>query len=217
MKVKMGLMVVWAVLIFSDAQADLIRVDVTGHVTETPYGYYEDQPGQYPLVNIGDTMTGYCIYDTSYPDLDPLDYTGTYMLSEIVMQIGAYTFTTGHYTSGYPTFRTWAVDETYLAESPAQMDIYVNSVYETWGGQFKLLDLCNASLGRPDDSFPTSFRDDLSYFYYRNEFRVAGNFINIEGVLDTVDITVIPEPMTLSLLGVGSLILIRKRTRFKRT
>ncbi len=208
---KISVLLGLAVFIASHAGADLIRVEVTGHVTEIPYGYYDDTAGQYPLVNIGDTMTGYCIYDTGNPDIDPAGYTGEYVLEEIFMQVGAYTFTTGTHTSGLPTFRTWVGDETYRADCPANMDIYVNSVYETWGGQFKLLDLCNASIGRLDDSFPTSFPDDISYYYYRNEFTVAGNFINITGTLDTINAVVVPEPATLLLIGLGGFLIRRKR------
>jgi len=54
--------------------------------------------------------------------------------------------------------------------------------------------------------------DDL-LFTIRSRTQITGYYWQSVGFVDDVDITVVPEPMTLGLLGLGGLTLLRRRKR----
>lgn len=212
MKLAKCLVVMLVVFISSQVGADLIRVEVIGHVTGTPSGEFDYVESGLPVISAGDIMTGFCVYDTASPDQDTSsDYHGRYQLEEISMQIGAYTFKKGSIPSEQGVFEVYRGDETYWADHNNGTDIFVNSVLRSTGGGFTLLDLCNAFSGRPDDAFPTSFPEDISYFSWRNEFSVYDDIVNLSGVIDGIEAVIVPEPTTLFLLGLGGFALRLRR------
>jgi len=224
---KRGIWTVWLVLgailaIGSPATATIITVEVTGVVDsiETA-GFVLDGS-----VLSGTGMTGFCSYDTEAPDQEPGEYNGLYSMISVFMTIGNYTFEHNTASSELPSFRVYTVDPGYSAGSLApRYDgvIIDNTVPKTYDDiiwsytAFGLMSLFTSSNEYiPTDSLPDldSF-PDLSVFDVRKEFGVrfydesGYKYFEISG--EVTSITVIPEPGTVFLLGLGGLALIKKR------
>ncbi len=207
------------------ALATTITVEVTGIVDRVQT---EDNFALDGSVSIGTAMAGYYTYDSETPDLDSSTNDGSYELISISMIIGNYTFTHDpislqsagigvrlgdfSYNAGtsYPVF-----DGTIMVDGlPKTYDEI------TWGDTigYKGLTVMKLVPSSPgiilDDSLPTSF-PDLSVFDLATIFGVyfhgpsfGDGFFEISG--DLTSLTVIPEPATLLLFGLGAVIL-RKR------
>jgi hypothetical protein len=200
---------IFAALFSSIVSGELLRVEVTGHLTQPASGLYMNYG--YPLLKTGDIMTGYCVYNTSNPDRDATSaYHGVYELDEIVMQIGPYMFSERQNMIEYPSFDVRRAGETYQADCPQLIITYMNSKLADYGW-FTLLELGHSGT-RADDAFPTSFPSSISYFNIQNSFSVQGSYINVfGGKLDSI--RVVPEPGTLMLLAAGAVLLSLMPTR----
>ncbi len=204
------------------ALATIITVDVEGVVNYLGTGGGLTLDGS---VSLGSLMTGSCSYDTQTPDLG----SGSYAMISISMTIGNYTFTHNPASSILPLFDVHTVDPGYVGRSgDSRFDgtIYVNETPKTYDDiawNWAYLELFNlgtssseyiTSIVLPDlDSWP-----ELSIFDNRREFRTSfydesDRPFNISG--EVTSLTVIPEPATLLLLGLGGLALLR-RPRFSK-
>ena len=153
--------VIFAMAFFSgSADAEIITVRVEGTVSTAD---------TFLDINIGDTMVGYCVYDTSADDLEPSTYKGTYAVNSLTMDIGDYSFANGAADPGL--FEVWRTDLTYLASAEGGA-VRNGSTTIHNDVDIKLIDLCNASSSGPNDSLPLSF-PEVSFFNWRNEFSVS--------------------------------------------
>ncbi|MBN2456152.1 MAG: PEP-CTERM sorting domain-containing protein [Sedimentisphaerales bacterium] len=207
----------------SFSKAEIITIEVTGIVdsVETGGGLVLDDS-----INVGSEMLGYCIYDTETPDLATnSDYTGLYELLSICMEIGNYTFTHNTVSDECPLFLVGIVDPGYKATSADSCFdgiVTVNGTPKTyddiiWGYyRIELMNLWSSSYYIPTDSLPTEL-PDISVFDNRREFEArfyepkSDNraFFDIHGELTSLNL--IPEPATILLFGLASLILTIKR------
>lgn len=114
------------------------------------------------------------------------------------------------------------VDITYLAYCDTALfngDFFIDGLNSfdqiSWNTRyFKLIDLCNSNPTGTDE-FPLSF-PEISFFNYRNDFdvnfySVTSSGFSIDGYL--TDITVIPEPTSIILLLLGTVVPWRRLSR----
>ncbi len=146
-------------------------------------------------VQVGSSMVGFCSYDTETPDEDPSDYRGTYALNHLSMAIGDYTFTHNSASAQPALFDVWKTDMTYRAQSLYGIATESGLPLSFYKIHIKLIDLCNASVGGPDDLLPVTF-PDISFFTWRNKFEVtfsqSGTGYQIQGELTSIE--VVSEP-----------------------
>ena len=189
------------------SSATPLKVLVTGTVTSTK------TTGDFVFEDIGTQMTGYCTYDPeTADDEDGSSYYGKYNIDSLSMSIGDYIFADNPATTPSPEFEIWVTDMCYRVRSADGM-VYINNIPQSYdNANVTLFDLGNFSTGGPDDELPTSF-PDISFFSGRNRFEVYYSDLdisfNVTGVIDSI--TVIPEPSTMCLLGLGGLLLRRRR------
>jgi len=178
-----------------------VTVNAAGTVTSvTTYGSFTFDGS----VMAGSAMTGSCYYDPdTAADLNASEYVGEYSIPSISMAIGNYDFTENPMPPNSAKFKVWKTDIAYLAQTTDGMMSLNNTPLGYAGVVVTLLDLCNASVSGANDDLPTAF-PNVSLFTYRNRFEVclANNF-SISGVIDSI--TVIPEPMTITLFALGTL------------
>jgi len=214
---KILLMLVAFLAFVCPARATILIVEVEGAVnsigTEGAFGLDGS-------VDVGSLMTGSCSYDTQTADLG----SGSYAMISISMTIGNYMFTHNPASSIPPLFDVYTVDPGYVVRSEALCfdgTLYVNGSPKTyndiiWGWTYlELFNLATSSSEYistdtlPDlDSWP-----DLSVFDVRRAFetRFYGEGDDYFGIYGEVtSLTVIPEPATLLLLGLGSLAFLRR-------
>jgi hypothetical protein len=216
-------MLVVSLVILAPASATIITVEVEGAVNSvtTDGGLALDGS-----VNISSVMTGYCIYDTDTPDVNPTNEdVGGYQLTTISMSIGNYTFTHDPTSPEIPYFIVVTVDRNYSAVSYVPRfdgTVYVDGVPSTYDDitwsytTLALFDLLTSSSeyittdALPDlDSWP-----ELSVFDTRRQFKArfydeSNHNFQIYG--EITSLTPTPEPATLLLLGLGGLALLRRR------
>ncbi|MBN2456153.1 MAG: PEP-CTERM sorting domain-containing protein [Sedimentisphaerales bacterium] len=201
------------------ARGEIITIEVTGIVNSIGESGFNTDGS----VSIGSVMTGFCTYDIETPDLVDSEYVGEYELLSLSMTIGNYTFTHDTLSSEYPFFRVGVVDPTFWAYSPEAMfdgTVYLDGVPREYDDIFwknrevVLLDLWTSSSEFiPDDSLPTSL-PDISVFDMRNSFGLVfrdydGHLFGVSGEITSWNL--IPEPATILLFGLGSLIFTVKR------
>ena len=207
------------------ASATIITVQVTGIVNEvfTDGGLNLDGS-----VGVGTPMSGYCTYDSQTADLNPIESNGKYALLSISMTVGNYNFTPDPLLPEYIFFYVYTGDYGYSASGGnIRFDgtVYLDGApqsYEDINWSIATLELIDLGTNSgeyistdalPDlDSWP-----DLSIFDVCRDFEAAfhksysygdGDFV-IRG--EITSLTVVPEPATLFLLGLGSLALLTKR------
>lgn len=205
------------------AWAAIITVEVEGTVN------YFSTGGGFALdgsVGLGSTMTGFCIYDTDTVDQVSSELTGYYPLISISMTIGNYTFTHDPASLDFPFFEVGMTDPVYIVGSEApRFDGTITAdgspkTYDdiTWGYTYlELFNLLSSYAYIPTDALPDldSFLD-LAVFDLRREFsaRFFEPYAEDRGYFDIIgevtSLTVIPEPATLFLLGLGGLFLLRR-------
>lgn len=214
------LMLVVFLILVCPVSAAIITVQVEGVVdlVNTQGGFALDGS-----VSLGSAITGFCTYDTDTADQVPSEYSGRYSLISISMSIGNYTFTHDPMSSISAFFEVSTVGNSYKAYSyTPRFDgtVYLDGIPKTFEDfswttfGLKLMYLATTlheyfpTDALPDvDSFP-----DLSIFD-RNKFIGVGTDEAGPGfVMDgrITSLTVIPEPATLFLLGLGGLVLLRR-------
>jgi len=214
--------------IVAPASATIITVEVTGTVDSiiTDGGLTLDGS-----VIVGSEMNGYCTYDSETPDLNPIEENGKYALLSISMTVGNYTFTPDPTLPEYLFFGVGTGDHGYSAwggNTRFDGTVYLDATpysYEDIDWSIRSLELMDL-LTNSDEYILTDALPDLdswpelSIFDWRREFEVAfhksysygyGDFV-IRG--EITSLTVVPEPATVLLLGLGSLALLRNR-RFR--
>ena len=212
--VYLGLIII--LLASGYTSADIIEVHVEGVVTTSGGSVTGGNFAQDGSITSGTAMTGYCIYDTDqYPS-------GTYNLTYVEMAIGNYTFSPSVGTYGRFRIESYIPDYK-IGARDAQFDgtIWVDGVPKssdeiTWGNNyFELMLLYSSSedvpidISLPDtDTFPESLFFDERQKFGVNFFAETG-FFAFQG--DITSYTVVPEPATILLLSLGSLLLRRKK------
>lgn len=210
-------------VIGNPAYGYVVTVEVEGVVTEvrTHDGLELDSS-----VIVGSTiMTGSCTYDSETPDQDWPDYIGWYWMDSFSMNIGNYLFIHNPAADEEPYFFIsvgnsgfyYDIDSGYPAfYGPCFMDGQPTNLedLDLWppacGFGMHLAANIDSPTGDalPDEqTFP-----DLSVFDEDNFFAVGSSSVPafvIDG--EITSITVIPEPGTVFLLGLGGLALLRKR------
>ena len=213
------------------ASATIITVEVEGVVDSIGTYFGFDLDGS---VSIGTPMSGFCTYDTDTPDyLDSDDSRGAYPLISISMTIGNYTFTHNPMSSKWSSFyvRTYSAisgSAVYSAGSPESRfegTITVNGIPKSYDdlswyiSQFVIMELSTSSSEQiPTDALPDlDSWPDISVFDLERKFLAVfgkepgDNTGSFEIGGEVTSATVIPEPATLLLLGLGSLALLTKR------
>ncbi|MHC4737573.1 MAG: PEP-CTERM sorting domain-containing protein [Planctomycetota bacterium] len=203
------------------ADAGLIKLVAEGRVGSpiTEAGFEFD--GSFKF---GDPMIGYCIYDEYSPDLWPTYPGGSYELEEVGLSFGNYNFIHNPNSSEKPHMyidnAPW-VQTGYDAHS---FDPYSNDIFYLNGEEKNFSDFNWDCFGMdvlyikndkhidipetlPIDSFPSL--EDFVIRWMELEHDAYPNF-SVRGYIDNITLTRIPEPSTIALLGLGSLVLIRR-------
>ena len=211
------------VLLNVDCQAELVTVEVTGVVdTITVDGGF----GFDGSVAIGSVMSGYFRYDSEAVDQGLSEYTGLYSVISVSLSVGNYTFGDDLLGAEEPFFRVGVVDPTYWVESPdSRFDgtIYIDGTPTGWDEvEFEMTDIILLSLWTSsigiivDDSLPTSF-PLISEFDLRRQWGVGFGRTGIDGGGgfgfggELTSIRVIPEPVSVLLMGIGGLAIRRRK------
>jgi hypothetical protein len=193
-------------------RAQLITISITGQVSSVI-----DEGGLDGKIHIGDSVTGTYTYNSAVPDLDPCSIWGRYENTSppagIWLECGGFDFRTDPCNvrfvigveNGTPGVNLWADD--YHIESynnlPLSNGRLLNII--SW----KLIDLTKTALS--SDACPTT-APDFSKWGDRGTLcidgmRGGGFRIGVNVTLATL----IPEPATICLFGLGVLNLIRRK------
>ena len=218
------LMVLFAVNV---ASAQIITARAEGVVD---FVSFSGKFGSDGSVGIATPMTATFVYDTDAAPIESETWSSTYALLSASMSIGNYTFTP--FPAGEPaTFRIGTMDPAYFFESDrAYYDgtIYYDGVAKARDelpkvyDHIQFCDVLYATVTDPTftDELPTTSFRDIS-LAIRRDFRVLienydgvypnwlASRIDIRGELTSLE--VIPEPATLLLLGIGGLMLRKKK------
>lgn len=218
------LLALGAFLASDRALGTIITVEVEGAVgsVETGGGFALDGS-----IGMGSEMAGFVTYNTDAVDQDSSEGQGVYPVVSISMSIGNYIFTHNSGSPDFGFFRVSTVDPTYAAISPdPRFDgtITVSGTPQTydditWGWTYmELFNLWTSdgeyipTTALPDlDSWP-----ELSVFDNRKLFEArfygqGDDYFGIYGGITSLN--VVPEPGTVLLLGLGGLVLVRRRRR----
>ncbi len=200
----------------------IVTVEIEGVVDSVRLGGGMGLDGS---VAIGSAMKGTCIYDSLTPDEVPSEVAGRYALIDISMSIGNYAFNPEGTNNDGPYFEIGVVDPTYWVRCPVarfEGTVFLNGIARTyydlsWSiNEFTVMRLWTGSRGYiSTDALPDSF-PDVSVFDLRNRFDVGfrdyeDQFFGISGHLTSLTATVIPEPSVIALLGLGSLVVLRRK------
>jgi hypothetical protein len=199
----------------------VVTVEVEGVVTDVNTFDGLEFDGS---VIVGSTvMTGSCTYDTVAPDQAGADNYGLYSLISISMNVGSYTFIGISTADEEPYFHitaepSWFVyyvssprsfysGPCYLNGEPANLEDVVPEV------GFRIMYLQGDNDGTITDALPDENTfPDLSVCTVWKEFRAESWLTPAFHIVGEItSITVIPEPGTILLLGLGGLVLLRKR------
>jgi len=174
---------------------------------------------------VGSVMTGSCTYDSETPDQAWHYWTGEYSLTSISMQIGSYTCLPNWQGESEPVFYISAEPGGffYNVGSPEALfsgPCYVNgepaNLEDSPGGRFGLMSLVAGTISPIGDTLPDENTfPDLSVFTEGKSFELRSGYtpsFDIFGQITSV--TVVPEPASALVLGVGAVMLILRR-RFR--
>jgi hypothetical protein len=174
-------------------------------------------------------MLGYVTYDSEVGDRYPENPTnGEYAVMSVTMSIGDYLFRNDPLSASGTHFGVGTVDRTYHVRAPDALYegvAYVDGVPRSfedldWAGGLWALDVWTSSNELVlDDSLPTWFPEDIAVFDLRRTFLVdfyppgypENGYFLISGELTSI--RVVPEPVTVVLLGLGALAAARRRKR----
>ncbi|MCK4885814.1 MAG: PEP-CTERM sorting domain-containing protein [Planctomycetes bacterium] len=206
-------------LIFSSlAYSRIITIEVTGTVNELTYrgGLRLDNS-----ISMGSVMSGSCSYDTEAISLDGYNYP----LLSITMIVGDYIFKHDAFTTDLAYIsiggdkvyapKTW--DGVFDGNALDNGEIKTFDEIEWSRAYFELFNIYSTL---PECPYPNYLPEsiDLSLFNERKEF--SANFLKADSSSDISSIyfkgeltslTVIPEPCSLVLLGLGAIGLLSKR------
>jgi len=174
---------------------------------------------------VGSVMTGFCTYDTETPDQYPVNtHAAHYSLSSISMQIGSYTCLPNWQGESEPVFYISAEPGGffYNVGSPEALfsgPCYVNgepaNLEDSPGGQFRLMTLVAGTISPIGDALPDENTfPDLSVFTEDKWFALNSGYtpsFDIFGQITSV--TVVPEPASAIILGLGAVAVILRRKR----
>ena len=199
-------------------QGALITVEFTAEVTdvrEGTRGFPVDTPFFEGKVDIGDIITGTYTYDSSIPDSYPELWLGVYEYNTspygISLTIGEFTFETDPENVDF-TIKVFnnppTVDSSdqYLVTSennlPLPNGVLVRQIFLNLGSDWRPLS---------SDALPATAPalDDWPYAVVGISGTTPEGGFYIEGEVTSI----IPEPTTISLLGLGALALLRRRRR----
>ena len=194
----------------------VVTVEVEGVVTDVNAYSGLEFDGS---VTASSTMTGSCTYDMETPDQGWPDDSGRYSLISISMSIGNYLFLPNLTAAQEPFFviNTWTnafyydvVSPEALFYGPAYLNGEPTNLEDRPSGGFRLMYLGADTESPTGDSLPDEDTfPDLSVFTEDNFFDVECSLFRIYG--EVTSITVIPEPTTILLFGLGGVTLIRRR------
>ncbi len=208
---KYAIISVLAVIFFAGfAHAEIVQINIEAEVTSV------DDSGNYleGNINVGDTITGYYIYDTETPDSNPDNE-----------DVGDY----WHYSSPFGVylecngleFQTDPDNMNFLMEIVNNSEIYAHEAY-----LFRSYNNLSLSSNADLDSIAWSiqYKNDLSHFdsdkliaYAPDLSEWDMNALSIRGDrkynirAEVKSATKVPEPSTVLLLGLGTLMLKRKK------
>ncbi len=150
-------------------------------------------------------------------DQDASESYGKYSIPSLLMTIGNYDFIESPVTPNRSIFEVWKTDLTYIVSTTDGMASFDDTLLGHDDGDIMLFDLSNYSSNGPNDDLPTSF-PDISFFEDRKQFEVSFSDgsagFTIAGEIDSI--VAVPEPATIALLGLGSLIFVGKTRKSKR-
>ena len=221
-------------LVTQSVMGSLMRIEVEGIVDSIYTGGALALDGS---IQIGSTMKGYALYDSEASDRNNYGHTGDYPVSLIWMEIGSYVFYDGpmaidsgfYVVTDYPepgvrynvcSFQGKFDGIVYLNGVEKRYEDLIWEYVSPASGNLSLMYLSNGTLVA-DDSLPQSM-PDISAFRSNRPFHAGidcvgpgdsdrGTF-QIFGQITSVRI--IPEPTTVCLLGIGVMMLLRRRWRF---
>ncbi|UCG48921.1 MAG: PEP-CTERM sorting domain-containing protein [Phycisphaerales bacterium] len=218
----LGGVVLFAGLGMRPAFGAIVTVEVEGVVDSVRLGVGMALDGS---VQIGSTMMGSFVYDMDAPDEIAYPTTGRYELISASMSIGNYAFNPQGTNNDGPYFEIGVVDPTYWVRCPVarfEGTVFLNGIPRTyydlsWSiNEFIVMRLWTGSSGYiSTDALPDSF-PDVSVFDLRNRFDVGfrdyeDQFFGISGHLTSLTATHIPEPSIIVLLGLGSLVVLKRK------
>jgi len=209
-----------SLVIVAPVWATILTVEVTGVVDSvwTDNGLTLDGS-----VGIGSVMTGFSSYDTDTPDLNANKSDGLYHLISISMNVGNYTFTNDPMFPEAAVFKVVAGGNFYYnaCSRAPRFDgiVYIDGSPKTFD-EVNFDDLTMSVMYLEawndygiTDALPDSFMD-LSVYSWSRSFGV-GSYVDhigpgfyIRGELTSL--TVIPEPATVLLFGLGGLVLLKR-------
>jgi len=221
MKIGIIVIMVFSMILVRSASASIVKIEYHGTVTDARLEEGFSFDGSVGLLS---EMHGYCLYDTSSADRNPDSSVGNYDLIYMEIDVGNYRFKpatddAARYDVILPTVYTPEVR--YRATSG---DSYFEGIIYDAEGQPKRYDDYEWPYGfgmgmtllwedeGQTDAFPTA--DTFEPFNPHDGWMGAGNdngevsFI-IYGRIDSVHY--IPEPGSILLLGLGGLVLVRRR------
>ncbi len=190
------------ILLAGFVNAEIVQINIEAEVTSV------DDSGNYleGNINVGDTITGYYIYDTETPDSNPSESVGDYYSGGIYLSCNGLDFRTDQNNSNFKV--TILNDHTGVDAYGIKSDnnlssingVILNRIY--WGLQdidCLYFDSTNLIDYAPDLSAGWEF-NDLDITSDRN-FSIRG---------EVTSATKVPEPSTILLFGLSSLFLKRK-------
>ena len=224
---KLVCVIIILIIIQVNVLANIIKVQVTGVVDSL------SENGGFALdgsITAGSVMTGIITYDSQAPNIAPSHLSNEiYEIISVTMQIGNYQFSS-ILSQDAPLFTTFYTDPGYLiiVETARFEGAFFDNGnlrnfddYEWAVSKLKPLDLLTGEENRDFITYgqiPTSY-PDLDIFHRREfslsfcelegwETLTAGRFA-IHGEL--ISVSVIPEPTTVLLFGLGMIAIWRKR------
>jgi len=214
---KLEILFIIAVLLNTAVSGQELTIEVTGVVTSVESGGGLSWDGS---VTEGTLMSGSCSYDTEAISTDGYNYP----LLSITMIVGDYIFKHNVFATDLASFRTGA-DKVYAAvtwDGVFEGDVFDDGEIKTFDEiewyrttYFELFNIYSTLPECPySNDLPESI--DLSLFNERKEFRARFSKADdissrISFLGELTSLTVIPEPCSLVLLGLGSIALLRKR------
>lgn len=204
---------IWQIVIFTlgiflisaeSVQAKLVTIQISGQITSASGN------GLPNTIHVGDIFTGIYTYDTLTPDSDALLNRGRYQYSspdQFSICLGGYEFKTSEV--GYNmqiwnnfTFLDWSYDMYSISSVGVVPLPNISSYIINWS----LRDTTKTALSSEALLDIAPILNDWNY----NHFQISsGNSFLLDGIVTNA--ILIPEPASMFLLGLGGLLLRRKK------